>query len=125
MRIFEIANAEDQLGLLRVIIDNTWTAIAQQAERQRLERVKQQNASKNRPKKSAKAPSIKPAAKPPQLKNSTQNLTQTPNKYDQPAPLIVPSPQQNGTLYRGYTQSEQPSEPPNKYQAITPKPPKW
>ena len=125
MRIFEIANAEDQLGLLRVIIDNTWTAIAQQAERQRLERVKQQNASKNRPKKSIKAPSIKPVAKPPQPTNSIQNLTQTPNKHDQSTPIIAPSPQQNGTLYRSYTQTEQPIEPPNKYQAITPKPPKW
>lgn len=32
MRIFEITNPEEQLALLRLIIDNTWSAIASQAE---------------------------------------------------------------------------------------------
>jgi hypothetical protein len=32
MKIFEITNAQDQLALLRIIIDNTWAAIKQQAE---------------------------------------------------------------------------------------------
>jgi len=32
MRINEIASAEEQLGLLRLIIDNTWAAIKQQAD---------------------------------------------------------------------------------------------
>ena len=32
MRLYEFADAEAQLALLRTIIDNTWTAIAQQAE---------------------------------------------------------------------------------------------
>ncbi len=31
MRINEIADAKEQLALLRLIMDNTWTAIAQQA----------------------------------------------------------------------------------------------
>ena len=35
MRIFEITNPEEQLGLLRLIIDNTWSAIASQAEQHR------------------------------------------------------------------------------------------
>jgi hypothetical protein len=35
MRLREFANAEEQLGLLRVIIDNTWAAIAKQAAEQR------------------------------------------------------------------------------------------
>ena len=35
MRFFEFADAEAQLGLLRTIIDNTWTAIAKQAEEQK------------------------------------------------------------------------------------------
>jgi hypothetical protein len=35
MRFVEFADAEAQLGLFRLIIDNTWTAIAQQAEQQR------------------------------------------------------------------------------------------
>jgi len=32
MRLSEFASAEEQLGLLRIIIDNTWTAIKQQAD---------------------------------------------------------------------------------------------
>jgi len=35
MRFFEFADAEAQLGLLRTIIDNTWSAIAKQAEEQK------------------------------------------------------------------------------------------
>jgi hypothetical protein len=35
MRLREFANAEEQLELLRVIIDNTWSAIAKQAAEQR------------------------------------------------------------------------------------------
>jgi hypothetical protein len=32
MKMFEVTNAQDQLALLRLIIDNTWTAIKQQAD---------------------------------------------------------------------------------------------
>jgi hypothetical protein len=35
MRLFEFADAEAQLALLRTIIDNTWTAVSQQAEQKR------------------------------------------------------------------------------------------
>ena len=35
MRLYEIANAEEQLGLLRLVLDNTWAAVAQQAEQQK------------------------------------------------------------------------------------------
>ncbi len=35
MRFIEFADAEAQLGLLRTIIDGTWTAIAKQADEQR------------------------------------------------------------------------------------------
>lgn len=34
MRLFEFTNAQEQLALLRVIIDNTWQAIEQQAAQQ-------------------------------------------------------------------------------------------
>jgi len=34
MRINEFTNAKEQLALLRLIVDNTWTAIAQQAKAQ-------------------------------------------------------------------------------------------
>ena len=35
MRLYEFADAEAQLGMLRVIIDNAWVAIAQQAVQQK------------------------------------------------------------------------------------------
>lgn len=39
MRINEIADAKEQLALLRLIIDNTWTAIAQQTKAQEAQKV--------------------------------------------------------------------------------------
>jgi hypothetical protein len=58
MRMYEIANAEDQLGLLRVIMSNTWSAISQQASTQ----AKQKAAQASKPK-APKAPKIpKPKA---------------------------------------------------------------
>ena len=68
MRLYEFADAEAQLALLRTIIDNTWTAIAQQAEQQKrvyAER-KAQAKLKPRAKKSSKGTSIRiPTPKPP------------------------------------------------------------
>jgi hypothetical protein len=32
MKMFEVTNAQDKLDLLRLIMDNTWTAIRQEAE---------------------------------------------------------------------------------------------
>jgi hypothetical protein len=129
MRIYEIANAEDQLVLLRVIIDNTWNAIAQQAERQKLEKINQQNAKKFKPKKTVKSPSIKAVAKPPPPKNTTQNLAQNPINATQVNPSLAPSPQQNATAYRGYFQQDQQDQQSdlakNQDQPITSKPPKW
>ena len=55
MKIKEITNAQDQLDLLRVIIDNTWTAIKQQADVQA-----RQNAAQ-----SEKPPKAKPIKKAP------------------------------------------------------------
>ena len=60
MRLHEFANAEAQLGLLRTILDNTWSAIAQQAEQQKradAERLAQAKL-KSRVKKPSKSTSI-------------------------------------------------------------------
>ena len=38
MRIDEIASAEEQLALWKLISDNTWQAISQQAEAERRQR---------------------------------------------------------------------------------------
>jgi len=58
----EIASAEEQLGLLRLIIDNTWTAIKQQADAEA-----RQRASQPKPVKVKSVPKAKPApmAAPP------------------------------------------------------------
>jgi hypothetical protein len=68
MRFFEFADAEAQLGLLRTIIDNTWTAIAKQAEEQKRAEAQRKANAKLKPRKRktgmGKAVSI-PTPKPP------------------------------------------------------------
>jgi hypothetical protein len=51
MRFFEFADAEAQLGLLRTIIDNTWAAIAKQAEEQRQAEAQRKANAKLKPRK--------------------------------------------------------------------------
>lgn len=72
MRVNEITSAQDQLDLLRVIIDNTWSAIQQQADIQAKQQVAK--VSNLKPKKSIKAAKNpiyiaqpKPSPKPQQL----------------------------------------------------------
>ncbi|WP_445779303.1 hypothetical protein [Shewanella sp.] len=90
MRLYEFADAEAQLALLRTIIDNTWTAIAQQAEQQKrvdAER-KAQAKLKPRSKKSRKCASIRiPTPKPPPPKQPQAPLAKQP-----PSPLNKPNP---------------------------------
>ena len=90
MRLYEFADAEAQLALLRTIIDNTWTAIAQQAEQQKrvdAER-KAQAKLKPRAKKSSKGTSIRIPTPPPPPTNKPQAaLTkQSPSPLDKPNP---------------------------------------
>jgi hypothetical protein len=90
MRLYEFADAEAQLALLRTIIDNTWTAIAQQAEQQK--RVdadrKAQAKLKPRSKKLSKGTSIRiPTPKPPPPKQPQAPLAKQP-----PSPLNKPNP---------------------------------
>ena len=90
MRLYEFADAEAQLALLRTIIDNTWTAIAQQAEQQKrvdAER-KAQAKLKPRSKKSSKGTSIRiPTPPPPPTKKPQAPLAKQP-----PSPLNKPNP---------------------------------
>jgi hypothetical protein len=90
MRLYEFADAEAQLALLRIIIDNTWTAISQQAEQQKrvdAER-KAQAKLKPRTKKSSKGTSIRiPTPPPPPTKKPQAPLTKQP-----PSPLNKPNP---------------------------------
>jgi len=90
MRISEITDAQGQLELLRTIIDNTWTAIAQQAEQQKrvdAER-KAQAKLKPRAKKSSKGTSIRiPTPPPSPTKKPQAALAKQP-----PSPLNNPNP---------------------------------
>jgi hypothetical protein len=70
MRIFEIASAEDQLALWKLISDNVWTTISQQARTEAQQkaaaaakmRIKPKKAKK--PKKPVRVP-VPPKPKPP------------------------------------------------------------
>ena len=90
MRLYEFADAEAQLALLRTIIDNTWTAIAQQAaDQQRAEAERKSQAKlKPRSKKSSKATSIR-IPSPPSPPNKKP---QTPLAKQPPSPLNKPNP---------------------------------
>jgi hypothetical protein len=62
MNIFEVTNAQDKLDLLRLIMDNTWTAMRQEAEAEA-----KRNAVKKIPKPKAiriPAPKLQAVAKP-------------------------------------------------------------
>ena len=83
MRINEITDAQGQLELLRTVIDNTWTAIAQQAEQEKRAEAERKAQAKLKPRsiKPIKAPYASP---PPPLKK--------------PQPLTANKPTPNPTL---------------------------
>lgn len=64
MRMYEIANAEDQLGLLRVIMNNTWSAISQQASAQAKQKAAQASKPKSKTPKAPKTPKPKAVSLP-------------------------------------------------------------
>jgi hypothetical protein len=67
MRFVEFADAEAQLGLLRLIIDNTWTAIAQQAEQQRRSEAESKAKAATKPRPSRASVSTPTKVQPPKL----------------------------------------------------------
>jgi len=119
--MYEIANAEDQLGLLRIIMNNTWSAISQQASAQ----AKQKAAEASKPKaKAPKAPKPK-AVKLPQrptpspIPQQTRPLQPAVNKQVSQPKTIAPSkpnPQPNITtrspeeqrMFQAYLRGEKP-----------------
>lgn len=95
MRFFEFADAEAQLGLLRTIIDNTWAAIAKQAEEQRKAEAQRKANAKLKPRKqragmgkAIKVPTPKPPPQPPKPKVATPQPKPLPNPQ-------LPTAQQN------------------------------
>ena len=83
MRINEITDAQGQLELLRTVIDNTWTAIAQQAEQEKRTEAERKAQAKLKPR-SRKAVNAPYASPPPPLKK--------------PQPLTANKPTPNPTL---------------------------
>ena len=65
MRIFEFASAEEQLALWKLISDNTWRAISQQAEAERRQRAEKAAQSKTRAKRGGKLGGRKSYTPPP------------------------------------------------------------
>ena len=95
MRFFEFADAEAQLGLLRTIIDNTWAAIAKQAEEQKRAEAQRKANAKLKPRKHkagmGKAIKTPPSAPPPpKPKPKAINPQPTPQPNAQ-----LPTTQQN------------------------------
>jgi hypothetical protein len=90
MRISEITDAQGQLELLRTVIDNTWTAIAQQAEQEKRAEAERKAQAKLKPraKKSGKGISVRiPTPQPPPTKKPQAPLAKQP-----PSPLNKPNP---------------------------------
>ena len=100
MRFFEFADAEAQLGLLRTIIDNTWTAIAKQAEEQKRAEAQRKANAKLKPRKRkgsmGKAIKMPPSASPP-----PKPKPPSPPPPPKPKPKAInpqPTPQPNAQL---------------------------
>ncbi len=95
MRFFEFADAEAQLGLLRTIIDNTWAAIAKQAEEQKKAEAQRKATAKLKPRKqragmgkAINVPTTKPPPPPPKSKVANPQPKPQPNTQ-------LPTAQQN------------------------------
>jgi len=90
MRISEITDAQGQLELLRTVIDNTWTAIAQQAEQEKRAEAERKAYAKLKPraKKSGKGTSIRIPTPPP----SPIKKPQAPLAKQLPSPINKPNP---------------------------------
>jgi hypothetical protein len=112
MRINEITDAQGQLELLRTVIDNTWTAIAQQAEQEKRAEAERKAQTKLNPRsrKAVKAPYASP---PPPLKkpkpltankptpNPTQANPNADNIFKPIRSTVKPTP----SLYPSQTQA--------------------
>ena len=79
MRINEIASAEEQLALWKLISDNTWTAVSQQAEAERRQRAEKAAQAKLKPKIGGKRGGRKSLPPPP-------HITPPPPPKKQPPP---------------------------------------
>jgi len=88
MRLREFANAEEQLELLRIIIDNTWAAIAKQAAEQRKAEQERRIAAAKVPRSRRGSSSVTPIPAPlpapaaPKQQASVQDKDDNDNELD-------------------------------------------
>lgn len=95
MKVKEVTNPEEQLGLLRVIIDNTWGAIKQQADAHARQRAAQ--------------PPAKPKAKAPKPPKQVPHAFK-PQPLAKPKALnpVKPQPVMKSTIGRAVYKQPQP-----------------
>ena len=94
MRINEISSAQAQLGLRKLISDNTWAAVNQQAQQEARAQAEKAAARKSSPHKRGVRKSTPKAAAPkpsvPIAPKQTQAQTQTATSSVQPQQLTAP-----------------------------------
>jgi len=83
MRLTEFASAADTLALWRVISDNTWAAVAQQAEAEAKQKAERAAARKSASKRGSGRSTAKPAP-PKRLPPPLQHVTAPVPKNDKP-----------------------------------------
>ncbi len=98
MRLREFTNAEEQLGLLRRIIDSTWTAIADQAaeqkEQEQLERAKSKPKASKRGAATSSSKRTPPPARPrmpPKPRSAAKTATKASDAKAVAKPTTVPA----------------------------------
>ena len=80
MRIVEIASAEEQLALWKLISDNVWTTISQQARTEAQQKAAAAAKSRLKPKKAKKLKTPPRAPAPPKPKPQPQNKSAVPTR---------------------------------------------
>jgi hypothetical protein len=142
MRINEIASAEEQLALWKLVSDNTWAAISQQAEAERRQREQQAAQRKLKPKTGGKRggrkslpspPHITPPPPPKKPPTPTATAAAAPQAaqrmavgMQQPqASALNPQAKPLPTTQPSTAQKQLPTNPPlpNSQQPLTPKSP--
>jgi hypothetical protein len=105
MRINEFTNAQDQLALVKLIFDNTWAALAKQAEGQRPKATLPKAPKKAKPPAKPKIPAP-PKPKPPPKpisKPTVKAEPQRPQRFNtatlpKPAASVTPQNTSNTTI---------------------------
>jgi hypothetical protein len=109
MRLFEFASAEDAMALWKLINDNTWAAIAQQAEEQAKQKAERAAARKSVSKrgtgKSAAKP-VPPKRLPPPLQHVSAPIAKDAKPANEPSTKTLPPQQDTDELGKQATQQK-------------------